>query len=155
LLQSRVISGRRRNPTPAVVIRVEAIHVDNAILRDYWTCEVGLEEPESRSTDPNIQVDNNCSDRAMHSGITGVSGEYEDDHDETVECDAIPTASQRRWPTTALERFDLETSNVNGYHGKEGNDADADMDEVQDASQTDDRTLQHMEYGSSVSNGCG
>jgi len=155
LLQSRVISGRRRNPTPAVVIRVEAIHVDNAILLDYLTCKVALEEPESGSTHPNIGIDNNCADPAVHSGITGGSGEYEDDRDETVECDAIPTASQRRWPTTELERFDLGTIKVNGYQGKEGNNADADMDVVEDASQSDDRTLQHVEDGGSVSNGSG
>jgi hypothetical protein len=155
LLQSRVISGRQRNPTPAVVIRVEAIHVDNAILLDYLTCEVALKESESGCTDPNILVDNNCADWAVHSGITGGSGEYEHDCDETVECDAIPTASQRRWPTTELERFDLGTSNVNGYQDKEGNDADSDMNEADDRSQSDDRTLQLVEYGGTVSNGSG
>jgi hypothetical protein len=34
------------NPTPAVVIRVEAARFDNAILLDYLTSEVVLEEPE-------------------------------------------------------------------------------------------------------------
>jgi hypothetical protein len=134
---------------------VKAIRVDNAILRDYLTCKVALEEPGSGRTDPNIRVDNNCTDRAVHSGITGGCGEYDNVRDETVECDAIPTASQRRCPTTDLDRFDLGTINVNGYQGKEGNDADADMEEMDDASQTDDRTLQHEEDGSSVSNGSG
>jgi hypothetical protein len=47
------------NPTPAVVIRVEAVHVDNAMLLDYLTFEVALEEPEIGSTDPNIPIGNN------------------------------------------------------------------------------------------------
>jgi hypothetical protein len=50
------------NPTPAVVIRVEAAHVDNAILLDYLASEVALEEPEIGSTDPNIPIHNNCMD---------------------------------------------------------------------------------------------
>jgi len=40
------------NPTPAVVISVEAAPVDNAIPLDYFTSEVALEEPEIGSTDP-------------------------------------------------------------------------------------------------------
>jgi len=47
------------NPTPAVVIGVEAARVDNAILLDYLNSEVGLEEPEIGSTDSNIPIDNN------------------------------------------------------------------------------------------------
>jgi len=50
------------NPTPAVVISVEAAHVENAILLDYWASKVALEEPEIGSTDPNIPIDNNCTD---------------------------------------------------------------------------------------------
>jgi len=38
------------NPMPAVVISVEAAHVDNAILVEYLTSEVALEEPEIGST---------------------------------------------------------------------------------------------------------
>jgi len=34
------------NSTPAVVINVEAAHVDNGILLDYLISEVALEEPE-------------------------------------------------------------------------------------------------------------
>jgi hypothetical protein len=37
---------RVENPMPAVVISVEAARVDNAILRDYLTSEVALEEPD-------------------------------------------------------------------------------------------------------------
>jgi hypothetical protein len=39
------------NPTPAVVISVEAARVDNAILLDYLTSEVALEHPEIGRTD--------------------------------------------------------------------------------------------------------
>jgi hypothetical protein len=39
---------------------------------------------------------------------------------------------------TELERFDLGTSDVNGYEGKDGNDADADADEEEESSQLDD-----------------
>jgi len=63
------------NPTPAVVISVEAARVDNAILLAYLTSEVTLEEPEIRSTDPNIPIDNNCTDDQLHFGMPGGSGD--------------------------------------------------------------------------------
>jgi len=47
------------NPTPSAAISTEAAHVGNAILLDYLTSEVALEEPEIRSTDPNILIGNN------------------------------------------------------------------------------------------------
>jgi hypothetical protein len=50
------------NPTPGVVISVEAARVDNAILLDYFTSKVALVEPEIRSTDQNIPIANNCTD---------------------------------------------------------------------------------------------
>jgi len=43
------------NPMPAMVISVEAVRVDNAILLDYLTSDVVLEESEIESTDPNIR----------------------------------------------------------------------------------------------------
>ena len=116
------------NPTPAVVISTEAAHVDNAILHDYLTSEVALEEPEIGSTDPNIPIDNNCTDDELHLGMPGGSGDYEDEGAESDQCDDIPTASQRRRPATALEKFDLGTSDVDGYDGEDGDDADADAD---------------------------
>jgi len=54
------------NPTPAMVISVEAECVDNAILLNYLTSKVVLEEPEIASTDPNIPIDNNCMDDEVH-----------------------------------------------------------------------------------------
>jgi len=59
------------NPTPAVGVSVEAARVDNAILLDYLTSEVALEEPEIGSTDPNIPIDNNCTDDEPHFGMPG------------------------------------------------------------------------------------
>jgi hypothetical protein len=82
------------NPTPAVVISVAVAHVDNAILLDYLASEVALEEPEIGSTDPNIPIDNNCTDDELHFRIPGGSGDYEDEVDESDDCDAIPTASR-------------------------------------------------------------
>jgi len=83
------------NPMPAMVISVESAGVDNAILLDYLTSEVALEEPEIGSTDPNIPIDNNCTDHERHFGMPGGSGDYEDEGNERDVCDAIPTASWR------------------------------------------------------------
>jgi len=80
---------------PAVVISVEAAHVDNAILLDYLTSEVALEEHEIRSTDRNILIDNNCRDDKLHLGMPEGSVDYNDECDESDRCNAIPTASWR------------------------------------------------------------
>jgi len=131
------------NPTPAEVISVEAARVDNAILLDYLTSEVALEEPEIGSTDPNIPIDNNCTDDELHFGMPRGSGDYEDAGDKGDERNAIPTASRRRWPAAELERFDLKTSNVDGYQGDDGDDADA--DEEAEALLADDESTQNVE----------
>jgi len=133
------------NPTPAVVISVEAARVDNAILLDYLASEVVLEEPEIGSTDPNIPIDNNCMDDKLHFGMPGGSGDYEDEGDESDDGDSIPTASRQRRPATELERFDLGTSDVDGYEGEDGDDADADADEEEASSQVDDGSTQNVE----------
>jgi hypothetical protein len=83
------------NPTPAVVISTEGASVDNAILLDYLTTDLAVEDPEIRSTDPNILIDNNCTDDELHSGMPGGSGNYEDKDDQSDEYDAIPTASPK------------------------------------------------------------
>jgi len=80
------------NPTPAVVISVEAARVDNAIHLHSLTSEVALEEPEIGSTDPNIPINNNCTDDELHFGMPGGNWDSEDEGDES---DAIPTASRR------------------------------------------------------------
>jgi hypothetical protein len=83
------------NPTPAVVISMEAGSVDNAILLDYLTSEVALEEPEIGRTDPNIPIDNNCMDDELHFGMPVGSGDYKDEGDKHDGHNAIHTASRR------------------------------------------------------------
>jgi hypothetical protein len=90
------------NPTPAAVISVEAARVDNAIILDYLTSEVALEEPEIGSTDRNIPIDNNCTDDELHFGMQWGSRDYEDEGDESDVRNTIPTASRRRRPVTEL-----------------------------------------------------
>jgi len=131
------------NPTPAVVISVEAARVDNAFLLNYLTSEVALEEPGIGSTDPNIPIDNNCTDDELHFGKPGDSGNYKDEADKSDERNAIPTTSRRQRPATELERFDLGTSNVDGYVGDDGDDADADEEEA--VSLADDGSTQNVE----------
>ena len=82
------------NPTPAVVISMDAARVDNAILLDNLTSEVALEEPEIVNTDPNIPIDNNCMHDELHFGMAGGRGTYEDEGDKSDERDPIPTASR-------------------------------------------------------------
>jgi len=131
------------NPTPAEVISVEAARVDNAILLDYLTSEVALEEPEIGSTDPNIPTDKNCTDDELHFGMPGGSRDYEDEGDESDEHDPIPTDSWRRRPATELERFDLGTNDVDGSEGDDGDDAGGDDEE--EASLADDGSTQNVE----------
>jgi len=123
-----------------VVITVEAARVGNAVLLDYMTSEVVPEEPEIGSTDPNIPIDNNCTDDELHFRMPGGSGDFKDEGDES---DAIPTASRRRRAATELERFDLGTSDVDGYEAEDGDNADA--DEEEEASQADDGSTQNVE----------
>jgi hypothetical protein len=70
------------NPTHAAVISTEAAGVDNAILLDYLTSEVALEEPEIGSTDRNIPMDYNCTDDEMHFGMPGGCKDYDYEGDE-------------------------------------------------------------------------
>jgi hypothetical protein len=133
------------NPTPAMVISVEAARVDDPILLDNLASEVALEEPEIGSTDPNIPIDNNCTDDKLHFGMPGGSGDYQDDGDESHHRNAIPTTSWRRRPATELERFDLGTSDVDGYEGEDDDDADEDVDEEEESSQVDDGSTQNVQ----------
>ena len=127
-----------------MVISVEAARVDNAIRLDYLDSEVALEEPAIESTDRNIPKDNKCTDDELHFGMPGASGDYDDEGDESDMRDAILTPSQRRWPATELQRFDLGTGDVDGYEGEDGDDADA--YEEEEALQTDDESTHNMEY---------
>jgi len=133
------------NPMPAMVISMEAARVDNAKLADCLTSEVALEEPEIGSIDPNIPINNNLTDDELHIRMPVGSAEYEDEGAECDERDAIPISSQRRGPMTELKRFDLETSDVDGYQGEDSDDADADADEEKEASQADDGLMQTVQ----------
>jgi len=119
------------------------IFLTDAILLDYLTSEVALEEPEIWRTDPNILIDINCMDGEVHFGMPGGSWDDEDEGDESDVCDAILTPSQRRQPATELERFDLGTSDVNRYGGEDGDDADE--DEEEEALQANDGSTQNVE----------
>jgi hypothetical protein len=83
------------NPTPAMVISVEAARVHNSILLDCLSSEVALEKLEIGSTDPNIPIDSNCTDNKLHCGMPGGGGDYEDEGDESYNRDAIPNGSWR------------------------------------------------------------
>ena len=131
------------NPTPATVISTEAERVDNAILLDYLTSEVALEEPEIGSTYPNIPIDNDCTNDELHSGMPVDCEDYDYEGDEIDQSNTIPTASRRRQAATEFERFDQGTSDVDRYEGDHGDDADA--DEEEESSEADDGLTQSLE----------
>jgi hypothetical protein len=131
------------NEMPAKVIRTEAAYIDNAILLYYSTSEVGLEEPEIGSTDLNIPRDYNCKDDERLFGMPGGCEADDDGGDEIDKSDAIPTTSRQRQATTEIERFHLRTSDVDGYEGADGDDADA--DEEKESSQANDGFTQTLE----------
>jgi len=60
-----------------------------------------------------------------------------------VQLHAIQIASRRQWGATELKRFDLGTSDVDGYEGEDRNVADKDEDE--EASHVDDGSTQNIE----------
>jgi len=74
-------------------------------------------------------------------GMRGDSRNYEDEAEESDERNDIPTASWRRWAVTELNRFDMGTSDADGYDGK---DAD-DVDEEEEALYADGESTQKVE----------
>jgi hypothetical protein len=131
------------NPTPALVISTEAAHVVNTILLDYLTSKVALEKPEIGSSDTNIPINNTCTDDELHFGMPVGCKHYDNEGDKIDESDAIPTTSRRQRAATELERFELGTSDVDGYESDDGHDADA--AEEEEASQADDGLTQTLE----------
>jgi len=129
-----------KNPTPAMVLSMEAVCVDNAILLGSLTSEVALEEPEIRSAHPNISIDNNCTDDELHFRMPGGSMNQRDEGDENNEGAAILSASRPRQGATELRKLDLGTSDVDRYEGD-----DADADEETAASEADDGSMQDLE----------
>jgi hypothetical protein len=102
------------NPTPAAVISMEAVRVDHPILPDYLTSQVALEEPEIGSSDPNILIDNNCPEDALHFGMPGGCEDYDDEGDRIEKSNDVLTASQLRRAATELKRIHLGTIDVDG-----------------------------------------
>jgi hypothetical protein len=84
-------------------------------------------------------------DDELHFGMPGDTRDSEDEGDESYDWDAIPTANRRRQPAMKLERFDLGTSDVDRYEGKDGDNADADADEEEESLQVDDGSTQNVE----------
>jgi hypothetical protein len=133
------------NPTPAVVITVEAACVDNAILLNYFTFEVAFDEPEIGSNDENIPTDHNWMENKLHFGIAGGIGDYDDEAEESQERDRIPSPGRRQQAGTELERFDLGTDYVDTYECEDRNNANADLDEKKDALPGYDGTTQNVD----------
>ena len=59
----------------AVVISVESVRADNAILLDYLNSTVAVEELVIGSTAPNIPRENNCMQDEPHFRTPGGSGD--------------------------------------------------------------------------------
>jgi len=130
------------NAMPAEVTSKEAAHVDNAVLVDYLTSDAALEEPEIRSTDRTIPIENDCTNDELHFGMPWSSEDCDNEGDEIEVSDAIRTASRRRWSANQLKTFDLGTSDVEGYGGNHGDDTD--VDEEEEASQADNGSTQNL-----------
>jgi hypothetical protein len=98
-------SQEAENPTLAMVISVEATHVDSDILLEYWTPNVTLEEPEIRNTGPNILTENTCMENEIQFRIAGASRDYEDESVRSLVRNAIPIIiRQRLGPTEFIPR---------------------------------------------------
>jgi len=74
-------------------------------------------------------IDGKCTNDELHFGMPGGSGDNDHEGDESEKHDAIPTTSRWRTAATKLNRFHLATSDVDGYEGEDGDDADADVQE--------------------------
>jgi len=120
------------NQIAALVISMQAAHVMNEMLFDYYTSEVESEQPGIESCDPDIPIDNNSTDDELHVGMPGCSWEYRTDGDTHDERNAIPTVSELQCTATEPERFHLWSRSVDRCKGVFGNTADA--DEVVEAS---------------------
>jgi hypothetical protein len=114
-----------------------------AILLDYLTSEVALEEPEIGTADPNIPIDNNWSDDELQFRIPGGCKDYVYEGDEIDKSAAIPTASRRRRAATEYKIAELGTGNGDMYEDDTGDDADPDTGE--ESSQAADGSTQTLD----------
>jgi len=133
------------NPTPAVVISIEAAPLDNAIILDCLAGEVVLEEPEIGCTGPNIPIVYDCTDEELHFRMAEGRGDHQNEGDESDDQDTIRSASRPQCPATKHQRLYLVTSVVDGYEGEDGDNADADADGEEESSQVDDGSTQNVE----------
>jgi hypothetical protein len=117
------------NKIPAEVIRTEAVHIDNAILLDYLTSNVALEEAMIESSDPYILLYNHYPDDMLHFGLPCGSKDWDNESDTIDESYAIPTTCWRRWAETEFQKFELRTCDVNRYESDNGCNADPDVEE--------------------------
>ena len=104
---------------------------------------MALQKLEFGSTDPNIPMDNKCTDNELHFRMRGGRDDYDDEGDNMDKSDTISTASWRPRTATELERFDLGTNDIDGYEGDDGDDVDADAEE--EPSQGDNGLTQTLE----------
>jgi len=140
-VKSRIRQAENR--TPVVAVSVEAVGVDNAVLLDYFTSKVALEEPEIGSADLNIPIVNDCTDDALHLRMPAGSEDYDKEGYESDERGAIPTASPWWQAGTVLKCSDLGRIDVHRYECNNSDDADA--DEIEEASQADDGSTWNVE----------
>jgi len=119
---------------------VEAAHIDNAVLLDYLSSEVALDDPEIRITEPIVLIHNNCPNDNLHFGMPRDSKDFQDAGNESDKRKASATASRQQQLRTVVEWFNLETSDDNWDGGEAGNDAD----EVKVASEADDGSTQNV-----------
>jgi hypothetical protein len=127
-----------------VDISTETACIDNAIFLDHVTCEVAQDEPDIRSRDRKMPIVNNWTDDILHIEMPGGCKDYDDEGDDMIMSDAVPTACMRGCAVTELERVDMGTSNVYWYDGDDGDDADPDVEE--ESSQADDGLTQTLEH---------
>ena len=104
---------------------------------------MALEEPDNESTDPKIQIGNNCIDAELHFGMAGGCDDYDHEGNKIDESDHVPSTSWWWRAATELEMFDQGTSDVDVYEGHHGDHAHGDQEE--DASQADDGSPQTLE----------
>jgi len=127
-----------------MVSTVDTAGDDNAILLDCLTCKVALEEPENGISDQNILLDMDCRDENLYFRMPGGSGDHKDEGDARDKLNAITTATWRPRPSPELERFDLASTDVDRYRGRDGDYLDA--DEMEQASQANAASTLNVEY---------
>jgi len=77
--------------------------------------------------------------------MPGGREDCEDAGDEFTECDAILTIDRQQWPVTELEKFKLESSDVDMYDCEDNINADPAKDKEEDTSQAEDGSRQNVE----------